>query len=96
MGAAEFFTVAKGANAQEAFNNAVEQAQYDHGHSGYTGTIAEKGEFKMVSCPHGKNPSIHADDLMEDEDHFCNDKWGPAACIELGNGEYLFFGWASS
>ncbi len=25
-----------------------------------------------------------------------NDKWGPAGCVEVTAGEYIFFGWASS
>ncbi len=43
MGADVFRVVAKGATVQEAFDSAVAQARHDHGHSGYTGTIAEKG-----------------------------------------------------
>lgn len=42
MGALAFVTTAHGRNVEEAFNNAAEKARWDHGHSGYTGTIAEK------------------------------------------------------
>lgn len=45
MGAEEFEHFAKGKTMRHAFNKAVEEAEYDHGHSGYTGTIAEKGDF---------------------------------------------------
>ncbi len=48
MGAYEFSTFATGRNAQDAFSNAVSQAQYENGHAGYTGTIAEKSEFVMI------------------------------------------------
>lgn len=45
MGATTFFTYATGKTAKEAFASAQAEARYDHGHSGYTGTIAEKPSF---------------------------------------------------
>jgi hypothetical protein len=45
MGANTFCTVANGDNAEKAFFGAVESACYEHGHGGYTGTIAEKHEY---------------------------------------------------
>lgn len=48
MGASEFFTVSLGRNPHEAFDKARKEAQYLYGHGGYTGTIAEKGEFKYL------------------------------------------------
>lgn len=42
MGATNFDCVETGATLQEAYLRAVDQARYDHGHAGYTGTIAEK------------------------------------------------------
>lgn len=82
MGANTFLTEARGSTAQEAFDSAVAAAQYDHGHSGYTGTIAEKSSFKVVTGD-------------PDPDRF-DDKWGPAGCIALGDDLFVFFGWASS
>lgn len=43
MGADTFYTEATGKTAQEAFQNAIDQARWEHGHGGYSGTIAEKG-----------------------------------------------------
>jgi hypothetical protein len=48
MGATDFETTACGKSAAEAFRSAVERAQYDHGHAGYTGTVAEKDDFRVV------------------------------------------------
>lgn len=48
MGAAEFFTVSLGKNPHQAFDKAVAAAQYEYGHGGYTGTIAEKSGFKYM------------------------------------------------
>ena len=47
MGANVFTTFSMGKDAEDAFFNAVDQAKYDYGHSGYTGTIAEKDSFVM-------------------------------------------------
>ncbi len=54
MGAEGFTTFAKGRTAKEAFEKAVTEAQYEYGHGGYTGTIAEKEHsFKMFPAPGG-------------------------------------------
>lgn len=96
MGADVFYHKAKGKTAREAFTNAKNEAFYDHGHSGYTGTIAEKSSFVAISVPEGTDPFEYADRLIENSDRRVDDKWGPAGCIKLKEGEYLFFGWASS
>lgn len=51
MGAVDFTSYGFGRDAREAFIQAVQQAQYDHGHAGYTGTIAEKGSYSLISLP---------------------------------------------
>lgn len=57
MGACDFHTtVAKTTEIQTAsaaFDQAVSQAQWEHGHGGYSGTIAEKHSFVEVSLPAG-------------------------------------------
>ena len=118
MGACDFKTKARGGNAQAAFRNAVTDAQYDHGHSGYTGTIAEKDRFVLLRPPDGVSatswpghvmaayagvPALEERGLTRPQaevatKHFrtTDDKRGPAGCVALGDGVYLFFGWASS
>ena len=51
MGATTFYDVVKGSSAKDAFEKAVEEAQYEYGHGGYTGTIAEKDSFVMITPP---------------------------------------------
>lgn len=103
MGACEFFNTASGSTAKEAFAEAVADAQYEFGHGGYTGTIAEKDSFKLASSDLFETYDAamdFAEKAMDDDNHFCQDKWGPAACVSFktkdGKTEYLFFGWASS
>lgn len=100
MGAETFMSRAVGKTAREAFDAAVGEAQYDYGHRGYTGTIAEKDSFRMIDVPDGESPSEFACRLMDEDDERIRDKWGPAGCVEVGKTgeerEFLFFGWASS
>ena len=95
MGAQVFTTTAKGSDARNAFIGAVREAQYECGHGGYTGTIAEKDSFTVIPLAEGVTPDDYADELIGKMDERVNDKWGPAGCFELGEGRYLFFGWAS-
>lgn len=95
MGGETFYTEAKGKTAKEAFSKAREEAQYEHGHGGYSGTIAEKSSFTMIPLA-GLDPYVESDRLINDADPRIDDKWGPAGCFDLGNGRFAFFGWASS
>lgn len=94
MGATTFFDRAYGRTAQEAFDNAVRQARYEYGHRGYTGSLAEKNSFVMISLPADTTAEAFARKLVEEGDDRIDDKWGPAGCIKDDNG-FLFFGWAS-
>lgn len=90
----------KKVTAQDAFERAQSAARYDHGHSGYTGTIAEKSSYLMVSPTAEQlaefNGQEHPYEDYSPEDGLwtdVEDKWGPAGCIALDKG-YLFYGWA--
>jgi hypothetical protein len=61
MGAEVFENYSQGKNPEEAFKNAVNEAHYWHGHGGYTGTIAEKGDYSVFECPTG----VTATQLMD-------------------------------
>ena len=95
MGSAQFITPGEGKTAVDAFQKAVEQACYYHGHSGYTGTIAEKGSFIEIRCPEDKDPFDYVTELLDNDDSRISDKWGPAGCVKITEGKYLLFGWAS-
>jgi hypothetical protein len=101
MGADPFSVVSKGKTAQEAFNAATSQARDEYGHRGYTGTIAEKQEFRVFVLPTGREAREYSEELI-DGDGAVSDKWGPAGCIKLSGPDaagvctWLFFGWASS
>lgn len=96
MGACDFWTIAEGASAQAAFEAAQRRARHDHGHAGYTGTIAEKSSFTLLTPPDGEDASAFARRLLDEGDPRVDDKWGPAGCVKTADGAFLFFGWASS
>ncbi len=98
MGGQVFQTVAAGTTAEDAFSAARATAQYEHGHGGYSGTIAEKRGFVMVErAPMSRQAArAKADEMIDAGDPRIDDKWGPAGCIPLDDGRFFFFGWASS
>jgi len=96
MGADVFMITATGISARDAFNNAREEALYEYGHGGYTGTIAEKDSYKLISLKEGCEPYEYAEILIYEGDPRIDNKWGPAGCFDRGGCRYLFFGWASS
>jgi len=102
MGAETFMNVVHAVTAKEAYQQAKQQACYEHGHGGYTGTIAEKSGYTMSNKP----DEIDADDWVEmiegfdeddtDQKHYSelkkdfgvyDDKWGDALCIDCGKVE---------
>lgn len=102
MGASDFSAKAIAKTAAEAFSLAKKEAQHESGHGGYTGTIAEKSGFRLVTPNAGETPDACADRLMSDDEHWVQDKWGDAACIDGGPAPrtrgkriWIFFGYAS-
>lgn len=92
MGGESFITKKKGETADDAFRDAVKDAQYERGHGGYTGTIAEKREFELLEIPEGMSVNEFVSQKMND-----NDKWGPAFCVRDEKADvWVFFGFASS
>jgi hypothetical protein len=86
----------------------TEDARYESGHGGYSGTIAEKSEYVMITVPGVKGlptsaqAAEHVNKLFDDSDPRIDDKWGPAGCIEFQPEDkgkeraFVFFGYASS
>lgn len=110
MGAYQFDTTAEGATAAAAFSAAVDQAQWEHGHGGYSGTIAEKNAFEVFTVPAGMTvdefveqasgwgvePTGPHADLINRAKRVYEDKWGQAVCVQVETGKYRFVGMASS
>lgn len=110
MGAAEFHDTSQKKDVAEAFNECREQAWYDHGHSGYSGTIAEKDGYRVFELPLGRTVEDvlrTCGEFYRHEDvasrawlpiglfEIYDDKWGPAVAMRDHDGAWHFFGWAS-
>ncbi len=103
MGANEFFAFGRGEDVHEAFGAARAQALYQHGHDGYTGTIAEKSDCLVIhDRPQQLQAALRqAAKLVREDDARIAEKSGPAGAIAVaelpdsaGPG-WLFFGIAS-
>ena len=73
-------------DVKKAFREAVSEAKYERGHGGYTGTIAEKSDYKVRS--HNSMTKQQAFAFADsDIDH--NQKWGPAFAVPVSESQVL-------
>lgn len=88
MGANEFHNLAEGPDVATAFSNAYDQAVHEHGHGGYSGSLAEKRDYVvMVQQPVSQVAAYAlARQFLEDQDERIDDKWGPAGAIPVCTG----------
>lgn len=104
MGACDFyqFQPDTGHFFNDQFDTARESAAWEHGHGGYTGTLAEKHDVVVIDeageCSTPGEAEALARLLVNDDDPRITDKWGPAGAIRVDGDKpgWLFFGWASS
>jgi len=85
MGASTFITQTSGSNLQEAFAAACQDASFEHGHGGYSGTVAEKHSVVALDkTPRWSDEGLaYAEALLEARDERISDKWGPAGAIPV-------------
>lgn len=114
MGSTTFHTrvqVPKTTSDADAFRIARDGAKHEHGHGGYTGTLAEKSSFDMIArVKSARNAEVIADALLHEDTNgiscyrqeardCVDDKWGPAGAlrypIDAATDGVLFFGYAS-
>ena len=83
MGAQTFEEYGWGKTPKEAFQQAHQEACHEYGNRGYTGSIAEKDDFVLISVPKEwkDTPEEYAYHLLDEEDNRIDDKWGPAGCV---------------
>ena len=96
MGKQYFEVIVEGSNAQQAFEIARDDALRNHGHSGCTGTIAEKETFTIVSMlpsTLSSKKAIKATVRKLRDSTFSSIHY-PAGCIRLSSKQFLFFGWS--
>lgn len=109
MGAYEFRSFDANEDAAQAFSQAREEAAYQHGHGGYTGTIAEKPGYRIFEVPAGVTVEAVIDAfeafdwdsprpewMPESIADQYGDKWGDCIAIKEPTGGWHFIGMASS
>ena len=74
MGACDFYESSSYVDVNKAFQSITENARYEHGAGGYSGTIAEKSDFTILTHTPQSPEELQA--LQEQYDD--GDKWGPA------------------
>lgn len=88
MGADIFVDYVEGVDVGAAFRTAVEEAQYEYGHGGYTGSIAEKDKYVIIESgplsPDEAEALAHR--LINDRDSRIDDDRGPAGAIVVRGG----------
>lgn len=100
MGADSFFNSGPGDDPKTIFKDLVKKARHDYGFCGYTGTIAEKTQFKIVSKVPMTKSYWQSDEAQQKYGE--GEKWGPALaapyCEEINPVliiGWVFWGWAS-
>ncbi|MFI5783546.1 hypothetical protein [Nocardia sp. NPDC051570] len=105
MAAQQFITYSPNTDIAAAFDAAIDEAQHEYGHDGYTGTIAEKDSYVIIAADPVREPVAEAliEELFDARDPRIEDKVGPAGAIALADPDdpaliagWVFFGWASS
>lgn len=84
MGANSFHAYVPQADADTAFRSLVDQARYEHGAGGYTGTIAEKDSYVVVpgAAPVALAVATQVAARLLEADRY-SDKWGPAGAVPV-------------
>jgi hypothetical protein len=76
-------------DVESRFNEYVERCEYDHGHAGYTGTMAEAQGLTItdkVFDTHEKADEYLEGSWSEDLDEYSEgacQKWGPAIAVKV-------------
>lgn len=96
MSAKSFQTIGIGDSAGDAFDAAVSAAKAQHGAEGFTGSIAEKTYFTVITAPPGINPHEFANKLFEEDDPRVGTADGPCGAIKINKTSWLFVGWANA
>jgi hypothetical protein len=78
-------TYAPGADLAAAFSEAVAAARHEHGHGGYSGSLAEKHGYVVIDrvTRWVDDATSVANQLLDTNDPRVRDKWGPAGAIAV-------------
>src|SRR4051794_19330764 len=94
MGRQAFIEYAEGTDLDTTFDVTVAAAQYEYGHGGYTGTIAEKDGYGCEALTDDlmryEEAVALAKKLLDEDDKRCRDSDMPACAIPVRGGERTY------
>ena len=93
MGIAYFEADSAITDEETAFHALVKEAQ--HGHDGYTGTIAEKSGFTVVTRTPltERELAVKIRETASVEDFDIEDQWAPALALPIADAKGKLAGW---
>lgn len=111
MGGYTFFQTGKGADVDEAFANAQDNAltreemneEFDGLPPQFArGSVAEKDDYTVIpesEIPDDTDPDDYAAQLIDENDSRVSSKWGAAGAVKVEDQDdterWLFFGWSN-
>lgn len=96
MGASEFRNTIKSTSASAAYKSLVKDATDEYGSDPYNGTISTTSGFIEVFPNAGESVDSCIERMLGDDGARLGiEKYEKAGCINLANGKFVFFGWAS-
>jgi len=90
-----FIQLIIGENPSRAFDIATHEAKLAFGNNGFTGTLADKGDFVIIRCPKIYEPKAYAEYLLDSQDQRIAEMWSPAGLIKQGPGAWWAFGFSA-
>lgn len=78
-----------------AFDAGTHAARLQFGNNGFTGTLADKGDFVIIRCPKHYEPKAYAEYLLDSQDQRIAEMWSPAGLILQGPGAWWCFGFSA-
>ena len=90
-----FIQLVTGESPSRAFDTGTHAARLAFGTNGFTGTLADKGDFLLIRCPKHYEPRDYAERLIASADERISEMWSPAGLIQQGPGAWWAFGFSA-
>ena len=90
-----FIQLVTGESPERAFDTGTHAARLAFGTNGFTGSLADKGDFIIIRCPKIYEPKAYAEYLLDSQDQRIAEMWSPAGMIQQGPGAWWSFGFSA-
>ena len=90
-----FIQLVTGESPSRAFDIGTHAARLAFGNGGFSGSLADKGDFVIIRCPKIYEPKTYAEYLLDSQDQRIAEMWSPAGLIQQGPGAWWAFGFSA-